>query len=476
MSCSHDKIILDTVPAESPAVVVLNTKSLEQALIDKSSSTYSKASVTLERLLAKSDDATRSCLNTLLLSDVVADDMLVAYARSEGVKGLFSNANYYAVTFYINDESRLKRELKVGDAYKKGDFNVYAICNNTMSLLTRENQGWIIANADKDKAAESINSDLNDAKKNPVTSKKSLRKFFESEASDYFAKMIFIDKTGYIAPDGWLCCTIDFDRNYTELNANVKAIDKSGNEIELDKSLAKVDSKMLKYLAPTDMFACAIGVPSDMKSESLLSILKSCFGFNMQQKAMAALLMPYLKRIDGTIFIAAGLPGNGAVSENDVSFFVGIQMKKGEAENILKDFSDVMSMLGVRFTKDGDKYVIPSSSATPITVQVVDKKCLVVTNRSLAQSGNSVAEKALKDNAAALWCDLPGSVCRDLFDVPGFKLTLGVKKDAKAEFSFTDSNMPLLVRLADTVYSAATPLPDESDDFTYGFTPIDTIQ
>lgn len=191
---------------------------------------------------------------------------------------------------------------------------------------------------------------------------------------------------------------------------------------------------------------------------------------------MAALLMPYLRRIDGTIFIAAGIPGNGMANSNNLSFFVGVQLKKGEAKNILKDFSDVMKMFGMHFTKNGDKYIIPSSSAAPITMQVVDDKCLVVTNRALAQPGNSAAAKAIKDNVAALWCNLSDNVCKDLLDIPGFKFTLGVNTDANAEFSFSNTKTPLLVRLAESIHSAATPAPVESDDFTYGFTPIDTIQ
>ena len=76
---------------------------------------------------------------------------------------------------------------------------------------------------------------------------------------------------------------------------------------------------------------------------------------------------------------------------NDINFIVAVQMKKSEVAKTMRDFGDMLSMLGAPMVKRGEEYVIQVPGMAPVILKTVDGNCIVLTNRPLQQLGNDAA-------------------------------------------------------------------------------------
>ena len=481
-SCHNDGNILETVPAESPVVLAISPARLEAALNGKDMGGKLSASQTLERILSKTGEPTRRCLTSLIMSDALDRDMLVAYAVTDGQSRPMVESmrtGIYTLTFIIKDEAKLIAELHALNANEKHGFDVYSLGDGT-SLLIRGRQGWIVASSDCEKAVEMlVDTGLEIASNKSIASVRYMSKFLSQ--SDCVLRMACVQRPiGTESVKGWLCLTADFDNNGTEIEFTAKSVNLDGKETDIDASLKKIDSSLLKYLSPTDMIAFGIGIPSDIDWDKVTESLQAIIPMDMRQKAVLAVMMPYMKRIDGTILIAAGSTTDSRLSSgpglsNDINFFVGIQLDKRKAAATLTDFSDILTTFGIPPVKQDDTYVWQIPGVAPVRMFLVNGNCLVLTNRPLEQLGNDRAAKAMKGNTVALWADIPNALAEKTYGGRGFRFTLESDETVEASFGLNGSTLPLLEQLADAV-SASTPDTVVTDDDELGFTPIDTIR
>lgn len=480
-SCHNDGNILETVPAESPVVLAISPARLEAALNGKDMGGKLSASQTLERILSKTGEPTRRCLTSLIMSDALDRDMLVAYALTDGQSRPIVEAmrtGIYTLTFIIKDEKRLISELHALNANEKQGFDVYSLGDGT-SLLIRGRQGWIVASSDCEKAVEMLDAGLEIASNKSIASVRYLSKFLSQP--DRVLRMACVQRPLGAEPvKGWLCLTADFDNDGTEIEFAAKSVNLDGKETDIDSSLKKIDSSLFKYLSPTDMIALGVGIPSDIDWDKVTESLQAVIPMDMRQKAVLAVMMPYLKRIDGTILIAAGSTTDSRISSgpslsNDINFFVGIQFDKRKAAATLTDFSDILTTLGIPPVKKDDAYVWQIPGVAPVRMLLVNGNCLVLTNRPLEQLGNDRAAKVLKGNTAAVWADIPNALAEKTYGGRGFRFTLESDETVEASFGLNGSTLPLLEQLADAV-GASTPDTVVTDDDELGFTPIDTIR
>ena len=194
---------------------------------------------------------------------------------------------------------------------------------------------------------------------------------------------------------------------------------------------------------------------------------------------MIGMVVPYLKRIDGTLMIAAGPTLDQRLTKadfsNDINFIVAVQMKKSEVAKTMRDFGDMLSMLGAPMVKRGEEYVIQVPGMAPVILKTVDGNCIVLTNRPLQQLGNDAARKAMKGNGFALWANIPDSLGEAVYGGYGFNLTAELNKDFEAKFMFNGQAAPIMEQLALIMSPDNSTDPSSvSDDM--GFTPVDTIR
>ncbi len=476
--CNRSHALLDTIPADVAVVATLSPEQLDRDLDGTSFGGHQTSSETLDRYFRHAHPEIRASIKTMLSTSAIDRKLIAVYSHhdSNGADIIsMLKESIYIITFKITDEKRLSEELEAGNPQEIDGFTVYRLKNS--SLVVRDGQGWLISGKQQ-KAVAAIARQIEIAEGRSIASIKEASDFLYS-GGHLFNMIVSLRNS---ATPGWTHLYGKLDDDGRELEFKAKYVDLNGKEIKLDDNLDKINTGLAKYIAPTDMFVMALGIASDTDWNEIINYVSSLFPMEISQRAMMGVAIPYLKRIDGTILIAAGQPsaGESATDTNDmrrmqpsvpgtsqVEFFIGIELKKDEIKGTFDELSNLIATLGIPATRlDDGRLMWSASGIAPVTMQVVNGNCIAVTNRQLEQLGNESAEKALKGNAFAIWANIPEQLARKQYGGPGFKLEVGIEDEFDASLRFNGRQMPILEQLAVMMTS------DESSD-TIGSDNID---
>ncbi len=476
--CSREKQLLDTVPADAASVMVLDAEKFTGYMNGSAYGGSLSADEVLDRFLLRATDRSRNELKTLLTSDAIDRNMMVGFSTKGTRTSVFAsmNGNFF-YTFMIKDVEKFITGLDVGSPTEIGDFAAYQL--EGAVLLVKERQGWITW-GDPAAAAGTLDTQLDVASNTAITSVKGVAEYLGDD-DGFLRTAISMAQTG---EQGCVCVTADIGDAGKELEVNACYLDSSGKKAKMDKYLEDIDTGMLSYTTPSDMIVMAIGIKHDTDWEGLINYCQAIYPLDSQQRAALALALPYLKRIDGTLLVAAGATVDQRLSRpdfsNDVNFVVAVQVDKNQAKATLKDFAGVASLLGVPMIEKDGGYILQARGMAPVTLKIVNGSTIVLANRGLEQLGNDAALKVMSDNAFGLWANIPDAAGESIYGGRGFRLTMELDDDFETDFSFNGSDAPILEQLSAIVAADTDERPAETaaDDYssTPGFTPIDTIR
>ncbi len=476
VSCGGNDRLFDSVPADAAGVVTINTRELMKSLDGVAYGGRLTADETLDRFLSHASEPTKVQLKALLASDAVDRGVIAGFA----VKGAGASVvemmkrGEYVYTFAVADEKKLLSQLGCSAAESLEGYDAYALDGAT--LFVKGRQGWIMSGNPADNVRV-LDEQLQRAANTSVLSLKGVGRYLD-ENDDIMRVAVSTDLAG---DKGWTCASLEVAEHGRALEIEGKYIDINGKEPAMDKYLKSIDLDLLDYTMPSDVFVMAVGLRPDTDWDGLMQYVQALQPLDYRQRALIGMIVPYLKRIDGTLMVAAGPTLEERLTKadfsNDINFIVAVQMKKSEVAKTMSDFGDLLSMLGAPMVKRGDEYVIQVPGMAPVILRTVDGNCIVLTNRPLQQLGNDAARKAMKGNGLALWANIPDSVGEAVYGGRGFNLTAGLDDDFEVKFMFNGQAAPIMEQFAMIMSpdnAGGDGVSSSADDL--GFTPVDTIQ
>lgn len=475
--CNQSYDLLDTIPADVAVVATMSPEQLDRDLDGTSFGGTLSPSETLDKYLRYTHPEIRKSIKTILTTPAIDREMIALYSHHDS-KGTdiisMLKESVYIVTFKIADEKRLAEELEAESPQEIDGFTAYGFRGS--SLVVKDHQGWLISGKQQE-AVSTIARQLEIAQGRSIATIKEASKFLNSDGH-LFNMLLPLKESD---TPGWTHLYGKLDDNGRQLKFNAAHFDLNGKEINLDDNLDEINADLAQYTAPTDVFAMALGVASDTNWDEIISYVSSVFPMKMSQRAMMAVAIPYLKRIDGTILIAAGQPAtdkHAATMQNataQIDFFVGIELKKDQIKNTFDEMGNLIATLGIPATRlDDGRLLWSAPGIAPITIQVVNGNCIAITNRPLEQLGNEAVAKTLKGNAFAVWANIPEQLAKETYGGPGFKLEVEIEDKFDASLRFNGPKVPILEQLARIMApDESTSVVTDNDDFDYGFSPIE---
>ena len=469
-SCNKSHDILDTIPADVAVVATLSPEQLDKDLDGTSFGGTLTPSETLDKYFRHTHPEIRKSLKTILSTQAIERGKIAVYSHhdSNGADIIsMLKGSVYIVTFKIDDEKRLAEELEAEDPQEINGFTAFRLKNS--SLVVKDGQGWLISGKQPE-AVKAIARQLEIAQGRSIATVKEAAEFLNSDGHLFNMLLSLKDSD----TPGWTHLYGKLDNDGHQLKFKASYFDLNGKEIKLDDNLDEINAGLAKYTAPTDMFVMALGIASDTDWDEIINYVSSVFPMKMSQRAMMAVAIPYLKRIDGTILIAVGQPSADSPETKtqdlrrlrpseqrgvQIEFFVGIELKKDEIKDTFNELGNLIATLGIPATRlDDGRMLWSAPGIAPITMQVVNGNCIAITNRPLEQLGNEAVAKALKGNAFAIWSNIPEQLAEKYYGGPGFKLEVGIEDEFEASLQFNGPQMPILEQLARIM------TPDESSD------------
>lgn len=474
--CSREKQLLDTVPADAAAVMVLDAEKLVGYMDGTAYGGTMTAGEVLDRFLLRATDRSRNELKTLLTSDAVDRHAMVGFSvKGEGASVISSmKEGDFFYTFDIKDIDRLVSELNCGSPTDIDGYDTYYLEGAT--LFVKNKQGWI-AWGDPAAAARQLDIQLGIASNTAISSVKGVMEYL-SDDDGFLRTAVSMAQTG---EQGWTCVTTSVDDAVKKLEVDAEYLDPSGKKAYMDKYLKDINLDLFSLTTPSDMFVMAVGIRHDTDWEGLVNYINALYPLDTRQRGAIALALPYLKRIDGTLLVAAGSTVDDRISRsgfsNDVNFVVAVQVARDQAKATLKDFAGFASLAGIPMIEKDGEYIIQARGMTPVTMKIINGSTVVIANRSLDQLGNDAAKKEMKGKSFGVWANVPNSIGESIYGGRGFRLTMDLDGDFEADFSLNGSTAPIFEQLASIVAAGTDERPDTGDaDNSLGFTPLDTIR
>lgn len=475
-SCSGENKLLDTVPADAPGIVTVNVEKLMDAMDGVGHGGKLTSSEVLDKFLINSSERCHQEITAILTSPAIDRGLMAGFALRGDKDGLiaFRHPGEYVYTFKIINREALLSDIGASPKTNSIDgYDVYAL--EDVNLIVRGNQGWIIW-GDPSKAVSRLSSELDRAGNRSAASLKGLSGFLSDDDD-----ILHLAIARSASADGWTCFTGDVENGARTLQVKAQFMNADGKTIDMDKYIKRIDSGLLDYTAPSDMFVMALGISGNTDWDALLDYIQSIYPLDYRQRAFAGMILPYLKRLDGTMMIAAGTDTPDITVNNfssNINFIVVVQLKKNEVKRTMSDLGDIFSMLGLPVVRRDNEFVMQSPGMTPVTLKAVDNS-IVLTNRPLKQLGNDAVRKVAKGNSFAMWASIPDPIGEAVYGGRGFNMTMEVEDDFEMNFSFNGIPLPVLEQIAmifapDNDAPDPAGLPDGDDDL--GFTPIDTIR
>ncbi len=467
-SCSRDKELLDTVPANATGLAVLDAVRLTGYMDGTAYGGTLTTDAVLDRFLVNLADSRREKLKALLNSTAIDRHTIVGFSAASSTR---KGAGFF--TFIITDEKQFLADMQLGGPLEMEGFSAYDF--DGLALFIKGNQAWVTAGDAVDAAAE-LNRQLDMASNKSVASLNGVSSFL-SDTEGMLRMAVAMESTG---GSGWTCLTVDLDDKARKIELTGEYLDAAGKRAPMDRYFEPIDMKLLRYSTPSDILVIAVGIPAKTDWEGLIRDISAIYPVNARQRSTFGLLLPYLKRIDGTLLVAVGVTEDDRLTSsgfsNDINFVVAVQADKKKLKETISDIAGVVSVLGLPMIEKDGEYVIHAKGMAPVIMKTVDDDCIVVTNRSLDQLGNDAARQVMKGNTFGLWANVPNATGEAMYGGRGFSLSMELDGNFESDFSFNGSTAPILEQIVTLMSNGNNEPPVADVPGDLGFTPLDTIR
>ena len=210
------------------------------------------------------------------------------------------------LTFVITDEKEFRDVMTAINAEitTLHDYNV-AKLDNTL-IIFNDGQGWMMVSHSAPKAIDTIEKMLTDAGKQSVSDLSAVAECLTSGNTMNIA----INTKAYAGSAGipseledtWTLG--NFDIAQKEITFSSTTCEADGNQMEVS-GMQTINAAVLSYVPSSLNFVAAAGFTPEMEWSTLIETISSLGGF--QARGVMEILSPYIRSIDGTAMIGAGI-------------------------------------------------------------------------------------------------------------------------------------------------------------------------
>lgn len=441
-SCSKKGELLDTIPANVNAVMMLDAK----GLMENAGCKFTADGVELPESL-KGMEASAGGLQTLgKLQAAGACDL------SE-VAVLVCDKQDIVCTFFINDWEKFKSITSSlnweegNDGYSEGRIN-------GTPMLSDGTQGWIVIGGNPYELVKTLKED---AKKEPVTKLAGIKGVLESEHLFNLALsgMNFGATDNNVAQQETVWNVLSANVVDNKIVATSKAMKGDGAVVEV-KGMQPINPAVLSYLPSNFNFALAAGMTPEFDWKAVIGALTPMFANNFQMQGALAVLTPFLQALDGTVVLAAGPANEEAYADLDPTNWQFVMMAHLPQERI----NQVMSMIKNTLAQNGIAPIAERDGVMTIPqygmefyVGNVDGY-LAIANIPFENTHNNSLAPLFVNKNAALSFELPTlKVFSPAAPAYGIKVAVDMQgSEGKAEISLPGARRPILETILETLY------------------------
>lgn len=352
-------------------------------------------------------------------------------------------------TVSITDNDTFETALTGHDFHKADSRDGYDIyeCPDEAVVMLKDGQAWFAHRADD------VIKSVKKADKDPLSALDGVKEFL---LTDHPLNVAYRCS---MMPFDWVCGSVALNDNIIELT--LKGMDDDGKPFEFDRLFDAVDTDFLRYAPGNTLLTAAFATKADPLWNQALAILKADPGLSMSQKGMLEMVCSQLKKIDGTVAIAAA-PAAGAPALADVSLstwdlMLMVHMPHDEVSSNVSGLVATASRFGMTIDEENGVYHANLSRLDPslgdIYVGNVDGY-LAVSTRPLDENSDDSLIPVFQGSCGAVALDIPyGSETMKAFGLPcGLSVTLRLESEsAEIRARLNGTNSSFLSSLIDMI-------------------------
>lgn len=352
-------------------------------------------------------------------------------------------------TVSITDLDAIETALTDYD-FKKADsrdgYDIYEWPDGAVAML-KDGQAWFAHKADD------VIKSVKKADKDPLAALDGVKKFL---LTDHPVNVTYRCSG---MPFDWVCGSVALNDNI--LGMTIKGMDDDGKLFELDRLFDTVNTDFLRYAPGNTQLAVAFSAKTDAPWNQALAILKAHPGLSMSQKGMLEMVFSQLKKIDGTVAIAAapaaGAPALANLSLSTWDLMLMVHMPQDVVNSNVSQLVATARQFGMTVNEENGVYHANLSQLDPslgdIYVGNVDGYFAVSTRQFIPNSDNSLVQ-VFNGCGGAVALDIPyGSETMKAFGLPyGLSVTLQLESEsAEIRARFNGTNSSFLSSLIDMI-------------------------
>lgn len=343
--CSGDNELLETVPANSRCVVMMDVEDLME-----------EAGLKIHDGKLEAPDWLRQSLRGASTSTIAAVDQGLDLEHVAVVVG--SGGETY-MTMRVKDKEGLEKMVKeLGPAVSVSStsgYDAYAI-TGTGLMMVKDGQAWINMEtygvSRPETFATSIDNELKAAKKESVAKLSGIRDFLDSDKTLRVAiSPELLGQTGVKELEGgWSLYSIDVEKDAILFNGGTQRSD--GRAIEMPGT-CPIDTKVFSYVPSTFTALVAAGLTPEFPWNTLTNYAGLFGGY--QAQGWLSMALPYLRSLDGTVMAGAGPLGPESYGEpgpKTWQFMVMAHMPEANISEAVTSVSDLLKAGGISSTEE----------------------------------------------------------------------------------------------------------------------------
>lgn len=325
-------------------------------------------------------------------------------------------------------------------------YDIYEWPDGAVAML-KDGQAWFAHKADD------VIKSVKKADKDPLAALDGVKKFL---LTDHPVNVAYRCSG---MPFDWVCGSVALNDNI--LGMTIKGMDDDGKLFELDRLFDTVNTDFLRYAPGNTQLAVAFSAKTNAPWNQALAILKAHPGLSMSQKGMLEMVFSQLKKIDGTIAIAAapaaGAPALANLSLSTWDLMLMVHMPQDVVNSNVSQLVATARQFGMTVNEENGVYCANLSQLDPslgdIYVGNVDGYFAVSTRQFIPNSDNSLVQ-VFHGCGGAVALDIPyGSETMKAFGLPyGLSVTLQLESEsAEIRARFNGTNSSFLSSLIDMI-------------------------
>lgn len=298
-SCSGGRqAILDTIPADVKAVAVIDTKGLAAAGGITLTADGAVLDPVLENRITSRSRAALDRLARIESGSAALDRLTVVLTEDMETYATFNISSYES---FVKD---MEGDLAAGD--DEEGMHTGTLFGNT-AYVANDTQVWITDS--RTSAAKGVKDMLDAASKHSISSLSGLT---EALSKDALMTLVMAEDTDEDDPQHGIWLTGCLTAPDNKIVVNTVRMQADGAEVAT-KGVQPINPAVLAYVKESPAVAIGAGITSDFDWTPLTTV--AMLTRNFQTQAMISAAMPYLKAIDGTVFLAATPAGERAYSD-----------------------------------------------------------------------------------------------------------------------------------------------------------------